>query len=65
MPAGNVFAPLVEVGGTAGPVQGNAGVSVGGVSVGDHHVSAGFVALGLLTLVILWRMRFRFSTTIG
>ncbi len=65
MPQGNPFAPVIEVGGSAGPVQANAGISTGSLSVGDHHVAAGAVAAGLLILVILWKMKFRFSTTIG
>lgn len=65
MPAGNPFSPLVEVGGSAGPVQGSAALGVGGVTVGDHHVAAGTVAVALVVLVILWKRKYRFSTTIG
>ncbi len=65
MPSGNPFAPLIDVGGSAGPVSGNANIGVGGVQVGDHHASAGFVAIALVVLVILWKRKYRFSTTIG
>lgn len=65
MPAGNPFAPLIDVGGSVGPVSGQGSVGVGGVTVGDHHAAAGFVLLGLVILVILWKRNFRFSTTIG
>ncbi len=65
MPAGNPFAPLIDVGGNVGPVSGSTSIGVGGVTVGDHHVSAAFVALALLGLVLLWKGRFRFSTKVG
>lgn len=68
MPAGNPFAPLVEVGGGAsvGPASGNLHGSFGVQGVGDHHVSAGFVALALVTLILLHKAgKFRFSTTVG
>lgn len=65
MPASNPFAPLIDVGGTVGPVSASSSVGVGGVTVGDHHVTAGFVAVALITLVLLWRNKFRFSTTVG
>ena len=65
MPAGNPFAPLIDVGGQAGPVSGSANIGVAGVTVGDHHASAGLVALGLLILIVLWKRDYRFSTTIG
>lgn len=65
MPSGNPFAPLVDVGGSVGPVSGNANLAVGGVQVGDHHASAAFVLLGLLILVALYQRRWRFSTQIG
>ena len=65
MPAGNPFAPLIDVGGSVGPVSGGANASVGGVTVGDHHASAGFVLLGVVILVVLYKRGFRFSTTIG
>ena len=53
---------MIEVGGTAtaGPV------SAGGkMSVGDNTAAAGYVAAGLLLLVLLWKGKFRFSTTVG
>lgn len=65
MPAGNPFAPLIDVGGSVGPVSGGANLGVAGVQVGDHHAAAGFVAVGLIILVVLYRKNFRFSTTIG
>lgn len=65
MPAGNPFAPLIDVGGNVGPVSGGAQIGVGGVTVGDHHAAAGFVAFGLILVVVLYKMKFRFSTTIG
>lgn len=65
MPAGNPFAPLIDVGAQAGPVQGNAGIGVGGVTVGDHHVAAGYVAVALIALVILYKRKWRFSTQVG
>lgn len=65
MPASNPFAPYVETGVSAG-------ASVGGVTLGggagiadDAHVSAGIVLLGLGLLVLLWKSKFRFSTTVG
>jgi hypothetical protein len=65
VPSGNPFAPLIDVGAQVGPVSGGGQVSVGGVQVGDHHAAAGFVLLGLVILVILYKRNFRFSTTIG
>lgn len=69
MPAGNPFAPVIEVGGqgTVGPVSGsgNAGIQIGGTQVGDHHASAGFVLVGLIALYLLYTKRFRFSTRVG
>lgn len=65
MPSGNPFAPLIDVGGSVGPVSGKANIGVGGVQIGDHHASAAFVALGLLILVLLYQRRWRFSTQIG
>ncbi len=65
MPAGNPFAPLIDVGGTAGPVSGNAGIGVGGVTIGDHHAAAGFVAVALIALVLLYKGKWRFSTQVG
>jgi hypothetical protein len=56
---------LIDVGGQAGPVSGGANLAVGGVTVGDHHVAAGLVAVGLLVLVLLWKGKWRFSTTVG
>lgn len=65
MPEANPFAPLIEVGGgaSAGPVSGKAGVSLS--TGGEHHVSAGVVLLALGLLVLLWKSKFRFSTTVG
>jgi hypothetical protein len=62
MPASNPFAPVIEVGGgaTVGPASGNASVSVG-----DHHAAAGMVLIGLAILVLLWKGKFRFSTTVS
>ena len=65
MPAGNPFAPLIDIGGNAGPVTGSASLGVGGVTVGDHHAAAGFVLLGIAIIYLLYRRDFRFSTTIG
>lgn len=65
MPAGNPFAPLIDVGGSVGPASGSAQIGVGGVQVGDHHVAAGFVALSLLALVLLYKGKWRFSTQVG
>lgn len=65
MPAANPFAPLIEVGGTAsaGPAAAGASFSVGNAA--DNHVSAGLVLLGIAVLVLLWKSKFRFSTTVG
>ena len=63
MPSSNPFSPLIEVGGGAnvGPASASASASVG-----DHHASAGFVALALIALVIMHKYaKFRFSTTVG
>lgn len=65
MPAGNPFAPMIEVGGGAsvGPVSGNLSGTLG--SAGDNHASAAFVLLSLALLFLLWKGRFRFSTKVG
>ncbi len=65
MPATNPFVPLIEVGGSAsaGPAAAGANFSVG--NMGDNHVSAGMVLLGVGLLVLLWKNKFRFSTTVG
>lgn len=62
MPAGNPFVSLIDVGGgaTVGPATASANLSVG-----DHHAAAGYVAVGLIILVLLWKSKFRFSTTVG
>ena len=69
MPAGNPFAPLIEVGGnaSAGPVSGSAsgGINVAGAQVGDHHVAAGTVLVALAILYLLHKRRWRFSTRVG
>lgn len=65
MPAGNPFAPLIDVGGSVGPVQGSGSLSVGSVQVGDHHAAAGVVLIGLVILVLLYKGRWRFSTQVG
>ncbi len=69
MPAGNPFAPLIEVGGnaSAGPVSGNlaGGINVGGAQVGDHHVAASTVLVALAVLYLLHKRRWRFSTRVG
>ena len=66
MPSANPFAPLIDVGGSAsaGPAQGSVSASLGVNGMGDHHVSAGLLALALLALVLLWRNKFRFSTNV-
>lgn len=67
MPSANVFAPLIEVGGSAsaGPVSGAVKASLGTGSAEDNHVAAGTLAVALIVLVLLWRNKFRFSTTVG
>ncbi len=71
MPAANPFAPLIDVGGsaTAGPATAKGGGSIsfgnGSTQIGDHHVSAAFLAGALLLLVLLYKRRFRFSTKVG
>lgn len=62
MPSSNPFSPLIEVGGGAsvGPASGSVSASVG-----DHHASAAYVAGALLVLFLLWKARFRFSTSVG
>lgn len=64
MPAGNPFAPVFDTGGqvSAGPVSGSAGLSLG---VSDNHVAAAWVSIALLLLILLWKSKFRFSTTVG
>jgi hypothetical protein len=64
MPAANPFAPTIELGGNvgAGPVSTSAGFSLG---VSDNHVAAGWAILALALLVLLWKSKFRFSTTVG
>jgi hypothetical protein len=65
MPAGNPFAPLIDVGGQAGPASGSLQLGTAGVTVGDHHISAGLVAVGLIVIVVMYRKGFRMSTRIG
>lgn len=67
MPSANPFAPVIEVGGSAsaGPASASVGGSFGGAGVADSHVAAGWLALALLILVLLWKSKFRFSTTVG
>ncbi len=65
MPAGNPFAPLIDVGGNAGPVSGNVSLGTGSLTIGDHHVAAGTVAIALIILVILYKHKWRFSTQVG
>ena len=65
MPASNPFAPLIDVGGSVGPVQGSTSLGVGGVTVGDHHATAGFVAIGLIAIFLLYKGKWRFSTQVG
>lgn len=69
MPAGNPFAPVIDVGGTAqvGPAQGGASFNLGfgNGQVGDHHATAGFLLVSLALLYLLWKNKFRFSTTVG
>lgn len=69
MPSSNPFAPVIEVGGGAsvGPVSGTgtAGLTIGGAQVGDHHVSATVILVGLIALYLLHTKRWRFSTRVG
>lgn len=69
MPAGNPFAPVIDVGGTAqvGPASGGASfnLGLGNGTVGDHHATAGYLLISLAVLWLLWKKRFRFSTTVG
>lgn len=69
MPAANPFAPLIEVGGSAqaGPARasGTSSFSLGDTQLGDHHVSAAFLAGSLVLLWALYTRRFRFSTKVG
>ena len=64
MPAANPFAPMIEVGGNAaaGPISARGGLNL---SAGDHAAASGYVLFGLLVLVLLWKGKFRFSTTVG
>jgi hypothetical protein len=72
MPSANPYAPVFEIGGTgeatAGPAQGIAGgkLSLGTLAAPeDHHIAAALVLAAVLTLVLLWRGKFRFSMTTG
>ena len=65
MPAGNPFAPLIDVGGNAGPVGGSVSLGTGSLQIGDHHVSAGMVAIALIILYVLYKRKWRFSTQVG
>lgn len=67
MPAGNPFAPLIDVGGGAtGPASAKGSLGLGIDGVGDHHASAGLVLLGLVVLIVLHKTgHFRFSTQVG
>ncbi len=67
MPSGNPFTDLIDTGASvqAGPVKASGSASLGLGGVADHHVSAGVLAAALLVLFLLWRNKFRFSTTVG
>lgn len=67
MPAANPFAPVIDVGGSAsvGGVTASGGVSVGGGSVADNHASALYLVLAITALYLLYKNKFRFSTTVG
>lgn len=62
MPAANPFSPLLEVGGGAsvGPASAS-----GSLKVDDHHATAGVTLAALALLFLLWKSKFRFSTTVG
>lgn len=66
MPAANPFAPVIEVGAqaSAGGATAGGSVSLGG-SMGDNHAAALYLSLALVGLFLLWRNKFRFSTTVG
>jgi hypothetical protein len=67
MPAANPFVNMIEVGGgaTAGPVSAQASSSLGFSEPGAHHVSSALLLGALAVLVLLWKSKFRFSTTVG
>ena len=64
MPAANVAAPVIEIGGDArgGPVSASARGSLG---IDQNHGTAAWLLLGLGALVLLHRAKFRFSQTVG
>lgn len=66
MPSANPFVQTIELGGSAnvGPVSSGASLSLG-TAPADNHVSAGLVLLGIALLILLWKSKFRFSTTVG
>lgn len=66
MPAANVFAPLIEVGGQAnvGTAQGKGNLSFGMGGAGDNHVVAGLLLFGLIALVILHKS-YKFSAKVS
>lgn len=65
MPSSNPFAPTIETGVSAGASVGPVNIGGGAGIADDAHVSAGLVLLGLGLLVLLWKSKFRFSTTVG
>lgn len=66
MPAGNVAAPVIEIGGDvrAGPANAAARAGIG-TAAGDNHGTAAWLLVGLAVLILLHRARFRFSQTVG
>ena len=64
MPSANPFAPTIEVSGGAS-IGGVAARGSGSFGVAENTAAAGYVLLGLGLLFLLWKSKFRFSTTVG
>lgn len=67
MPAANPFAPVIDVGASAsvGGATASGGISVGSGGVADNHASALYLGLAIVALYLLYKNKFRFSTTVG
>lgn len=69
MPTTNPFVETFYVPDSPGGGGGGGGTLTGllprGGGVGDHHISAGAVLVAIGVLVLLFKSKFRFSSTVG